>query len=311
MELRQVQIYELERRFKLQKYLSAPERDQLAHMIGLSPTQVKIWFQNHRYKAKKGEKNLNDGEETQTAVASSGQPAYLPVLTPLGHIKTERTLLTVTGYAAHEGLPSSRASIATRLQLYNMAGDTKTKGEGAADSPTAGSYDVADYISDISSAATLQKTEVAGHDNAMAKYFESNNASVSLSIATSGVVQSAAYSKTEPDLLSSQNWTRFSEHLARLQYQQQQQQEQNGCGTSLTELKPVHVGGLRTAAVPASTSSLATARAGSGSSYLSVLPGSFDFPPSYYGSAYGSYSTAPVTTESISSYLADDGRTNW
>ncbi|ESO09489.1 hypothetical protein HELRODRAFT_109698 [Helobdella robusta] len=53
----QNQICELEKRFKNQKYLSAPERDQLAQNIGLSPTQVKIWFQNHRYKTKKGDKD--------------------------------------------------------------------------------------------------------------------------------------------------------------------------------------------------------------------------------------------------------------
>lgn len=42
------QTYELERRFKQQRYLSAPEREHLASMIRLTPTQVKIWFQNHR-----------------------------------------------------------------------------------------------------------------------------------------------------------------------------------------------------------------------------------------------------------------------
>lgn len=46
------QTYELERRFRQQRYLSAPEREHLANLIHLSPTQVKIWFQNHRYKSK-------------------------------------------------------------------------------------------------------------------------------------------------------------------------------------------------------------------------------------------------------------------
>lgn len=34
------QVYELERRFKQQKYLSAPEREHLASLIHLTPTQV-------------------------------------------------------------------------------------------------------------------------------------------------------------------------------------------------------------------------------------------------------------------------------
>ncbi|KAM9357475.1 homeobox protein Nkx-2.5 [Symphorus nematophorus] len=49
----QAQVYELERRFKQQRYLSAPERDHLAGMLKLTPTQVKIWFQNRRYKCKR------------------------------------------------------------------------------------------------------------------------------------------------------------------------------------------------------------------------------------------------------------------
>ncbi|NXD03288.1 NKX28 protein, partial [Certhia familiaris] len=47
------QTLELERRFRQQRYLSAPEREQLARLLSLTPTQVKIWFQNHRYKMKR------------------------------------------------------------------------------------------------------------------------------------------------------------------------------------------------------------------------------------------------------------------
>ncbi|XP_034436585.1 NK2 homeobox 4b isoform X1 [Hippoglossus hippoglossus] len=53
----QAQVFELERRFKQQKYLSAPEREHLAGLIHLSPNQVKIWFQNHRYKLKRQSKD--------------------------------------------------------------------------------------------------------------------------------------------------------------------------------------------------------------------------------------------------------------
>ncbi|KAK7506904.1 hypothetical protein BaRGS_00001755 [Batillaria attramentaria] len=56
------QTYELERRFRQQRYLSAPEREHLASIIRLTPVQVKIWFQNHRYKLKRArqEKGLAD-----------------------------------------------------------------------------------------------------------------------------------------------------------------------------------------------------------------------------------------------------------
>ncbi|CAK6447380.1 unnamed protein product [Pipistrellus nathusii] len=53
----QAQVYELERRFRQQRYLSAPEREHLAGLIHLTPTQVKIWFQNHRYKMKRQAKD--------------------------------------------------------------------------------------------------------------------------------------------------------------------------------------------------------------------------------------------------------------
>ncbi|KAM3913493.1 homeobox protein Nkx-2.3 [Leptodactylus fuscus] len=49
----QAQVFELERRFKQQRYLSAPEREHLANSLKLTSTQVKIWFQNRRYKCKR------------------------------------------------------------------------------------------------------------------------------------------------------------------------------------------------------------------------------------------------------------------
>uniref|UniRef100_A0A665X4I3 Homeobox domain-containing protein n=1 Tax=Echeneis naucrates TaxID=173247 RepID=A0A665X4I3_ECHNA len=49
----QSQVSELERRFRQQRYLSAPEREQLARILQLTSTQVKIWFQNRRYKCKR------------------------------------------------------------------------------------------------------------------------------------------------------------------------------------------------------------------------------------------------------------------
>lgn len=73
----QAQVYELERRFKQQKYLSAPEREHLASMIHLTPTQVKIWFQNHRYKMKRQAK---DKASQPDSMQQSPRRVAVPVL---------------------------------------------------------------------------------------------------------------------------------------------------------------------------------------------------------------------------------------
>ncbi|KAK3753334.1 hypothetical protein QZH41_015269 [Actinostola sp. cb2023] len=72
------QTYELERRFRQQRYLSAPEREQLARIINLTPTQVKIWFQNHRYKFKK--QNYEKGSLNEPPPLFTPRTVPVPVL---------------------------------------------------------------------------------------------------------------------------------------------------------------------------------------------------------------------------------------
>ncbi|ESO06300.1 hypothetical protein HELRODRAFT_138241, partial [Helobdella robusta] len=47
------QLQELTRRYKISAYLALPDRADLAQQLGLSQTQIKIWFQNRRSKSKK------------------------------------------------------------------------------------------------------------------------------------------------------------------------------------------------------------------------------------------------------------------
>ncbi len=53
----QWQINELEKLFKKQKYLTTNERELMAKRLKLHSNQVKIWFQNRRYKIKKREES--------------------------------------------------------------------------------------------------------------------------------------------------------------------------------------------------------------------------------------------------------------
>nr|XP_045612445.1 homeobox protein BarH-like 1 [Procambarus clarkii] len=49
----ELQLVGLERRFEAQKYLSTPDRVELARSLGLTQLQVKTWYQNRRMKWKK------------------------------------------------------------------------------------------------------------------------------------------------------------------------------------------------------------------------------------------------------------------
>ncbi|KAI3415868.1 hypothetical protein GPALN_005437 [Globodera pallida] len=87
----QHQVQALEHAFQSRKYLSAADREHLAQTIGLKPTQVKIWFQNHRYKMKRHSRELEmmrgcriDGEMAGEAVGS-GRSMGPEGISPAGH----------------------------------------------------------------------------------------------------------------------------------------------------------------------------------------------------------------------------------
>ncbi|XP_006629165.1 transcription factor LBX2 [Lepisosteus oculatus] len=80
------QIYELEKRFLYQKYLSPADRDQIAQQLGLTNAQVITWFQNRRAKLKR------DLEEMKADVESLKKipPQALEKLVSMGDIDDPR-----------------------------------------------------------------------------------------------------------------------------------------------------------------------------------------------------------------------------
>uniref|UniRef100_A0A914MDY0 Homeobox domain-containing protein n=1 Tax=Meloidogyne incognita TaxID=6306 RepID=A0A914MDY0_MELIC len=76
----QEQVLHLEEYFGQQKYISNAERDELACKLKLTPTQIKIWFQNRRYKCKRVEADEHLQQIINTQLSTNNQDKIIEEL---------------------------------------------------------------------------------------------------------------------------------------------------------------------------------------------------------------------------------------
>ncbi|XP_058456946.1 homeobox protein B-H1-like [Malaya genurostris] len=79
------QIFELEKRFLYQKYLSPSDRDEIAAALGLSNAQVITWFQNRRAKLKRDMEELK--KDVETVKIMSAQKTFLESVNDMNILK--------------------------------------------------------------------------------------------------------------------------------------------------------------------------------------------------------------------------------
>ncbi|KAG9351730.1 hypothetical protein JZ751_022981 [Albula glossodonta] len=125
------QLLTLEKKFQRQKYLSTPDRSDLAQSLGLTQLQVKTWYQNRRMKWKK--MVLKRGQKAPTKPKGRPKKNSIPTTEEIEEEERLAKLAQQEGYLdhafEHEEMPQDQDSKSHNPQLPEGSSQEQTPRE--------------------------------------------------------------------------------------------------------------------------------------------------------------------------------------